>query len=160
MGKGGRLVTLSLSWGAHSRHPRTKGLLPVLLWTAPFPPHDFAAFPPERSGGHGLTSCPRGSAPPAFQMASHLGSTPPGLGESGPLRRGGVGTREGPEQEPRAAQLLPLLGVHVKSFNYLSTVVEGSLSIVCVFMCVCVCARLCVCVSVCVWFYPDLRTCI
>ena len=104
-------------------------------------------------------------------MASHLGSTPLGLGESGPLGGGGVGTQEGPEQEPRAAQLLPLLGAHVKSFNYSSTVVERSLSIVCVFMCVCVCARLCVCVSVCVgiqcvcvdvcvWFYPDLRTCI
>ena len=146
-------MTLSLSWGAHSRRPRTKGLLPVLLWTAPFPPHNFAAFPPGRSGGRGLTSCPRGSAPPAFQMASHLGSTPLGLGESGPLGGGGVGTQEGPEQEPRAAQLLPLLGVHVKSFNYSSTVVERSLSIVCVFMCVCVCVHACVYVCLCVWAY-------
>ena len=41
----------------------------------------------------------------------------PGLGESGPLGGGGMGTRESAEQGPRAAQVLPLLGVHVKSSN-------------------------------------------
>ena len=44
-----------------------------------------------------------------------------------------MGTREGAEQEPRAAQLLPLLGVHVKSFNC-PLLLKGV-------YCVCVCLR-------------------
>lgn len=58
----------------------------------------------------------------------------------------GVGTRRGwgvQSGSPRAVQLLPLLRIHVKSFNYLSTTAEGSLFILCG-----------------VWFCPDLRTCI
>ena len=47
-----------------------------------------------------------------------------------------MGTREGAEQEPRAAQLLPLLGVHVKSFNC-PLLLKGV-------YCVCVCVRVCV----------------
>ena len=59
-----------------------------------------------------------------------------------------MGTREGAEQEPRAAQLLPLLGVHVKSFNC-PLLLKG---VYCVCVCLRVCACVCVCVCVSVWF--------
>lgn len=65
-----------------------------------------------------------------------------------------MGTREGAEQGPRAAQVLPLLGVHVKSSN--CPLLPKGVYCVCVgavfmYMCagVCVCAGVCyVCVCV------------
>lgn len=81
-----------------------------------------------------------------------------------------MGTREGAEQGPRAAQVLPLLGVHVKSSN--CPLLPKGVYCVCVgavfmYMCAGVCVSLwggsvsvCVCVWECVWFYPDLRSCI